>query len=368
MEQDGSWPERSPWIREAVDALPRHRFVPDRLWRWDGHTYVPVDRDTDEGAWAQQVYGGPDDPAITQITGGHPTSSLSCQAVVVDMLDSLKLEPGHRVLELGAGTGWNAALAAYRAGPGRVTSVEVDPNLAAEARENLKSTGVVASVQVGDGAEGWPAGAPYDRVISTYAVDEVPWAWVEQTRPAGRIVTPWGRLGHVALTVAADGRLATGWMQGLATFMPARGTEQGTRSLSQIRSSTPVESERPFTRDPRPLHSNGSLLFALRVQLPDVRVHTEADDDAVTVWLHDGCSSRATLTAPASGPGTAYQGGPRRLADEVEEAWTRWETNGAPSLYDFGMTITPEGTRIWSGEADTGPSWQASDRVGAFNH
>ncbi|MER6142455.1 methyltransferase domain-containing protein [Streptomyces sparsogenes] len=139
------------------------------------------------------------------------------------MLDSLLVEPGDRVLELGAGTGWNAALPAERAGPGRVVSVEVDAELAAAAAGRLKAAGADVAVEVGDGAAGWPPGAPYDRLISTYAVSTVPWAWVEQTRPGGRIVTPWGRMGHVALTVADDGRSATGWMQGLALFMPARG-------------------------------------------------------------------------------------------------------------------------------------------------
>ncbi|MFC4032125.1 methyltransferase domain-containing protein [Streptomyces polygonati] len=213
MERRGDWPSRSPWIREAVDALPRDRFAPDRLWHWDGRAYVPVDRSTDPRRWADEVYAGPDEGSVTQVTEGLPSSSLSGEAVVVDMLDSLLVEPGHRVLELGAGTGRNAALLSMRAGPGRVTSVEVDRQLAARARERLRAADIAVDVQVGDGAEGWPEGAPYDRVLATYAVERVPWAWVAQTRPGGRIVTPWGRLGHVALTVAEDGRSATGWVR-----------------------------------------------------------------------------------------------------------------------------------------------------------
>ncbi|MFJ8692596.1 class I SAM-dependent methyltransferase [Streptomyces roseolilacinus] len=109
MAKRGLWPERSPWIRQAVEALPRHEFAPDRLWHWDGTAgvYVPVDRATDPRRWVAEVYAGPDAPAVTQVTGGLASSSLSCPAVVVDMLDSLLLEPGHQVLELGTGTGWN---------------------------------------------------------------------------------------------------------------------------------------------------------------------------------------------------------------------------------------------------------------------
>lgn len=94
MERRGAWPSRSPWIRQAIEAVPRHDFAPPLLWHWDGHTYQPVDREADAGRWAQEVYGGPDEAAVTQLGDGRPTSSLSCQGVVVDMLDSLLLDPG----------------------------------------------------------------------------------------------------------------------------------------------------------------------------------------------------------------------------------------------------------------------------------
>ncbi|MFI1380635.1 hypothetical protein [Embleya sp. NPDC020886] len=80
------------------------------------------------------------------------------------------------------------------------------------------------TVVVGDGAQGHRDSAPYDRVIATYAVDHVPWTWVERLRPGGDLGFPWGRLGHFAVTVGADGRSVTGWLQGLAQFMPACGT------------------------------------------------------------------------------------------------------------------------------------------------
>ncbi|MCG3040038.1 methyltransferase domain-containing protein [Streptomyces sp. S1A] len=316
------------------------------------------------------VYARPDAPAVTQITGDRASSSLSCPAVVVDMLDSLLLEPGRRVLELGTGTGWNAALLAHRAGPDQVTSVEVDPQLAAAARERLTAAGAKVAVRDGDGTAGWPQGGPYDRVIATYAVEEVPWAWVEQTRPGGRIVTPWGRLGHVALTVADGGRSASGWVQGLAQFMPARGTDPGA-PFHHVRDQHPLEAEGLFPRALGPLTGpeGGHLLFALRVLLPDIHVHVtaEAEQAGPVVWLHDGHASWATLTPHAgtdarpgaeAGAGVvARQGGPRRLADEVLRAWTVWEERGAPGLYDFGLTRTQHEQWIWSGDPD-GPRWQ----------
>ncbi|MCS0637782.1 methyltransferase domain-containing protein [Streptomyces sp. LP05-1] len=379
MERRGAWPDRAPWIRRAAAELPRQAFAPDRLWCWDGRAYTPVDRGEDPDRWAELVYPGPDDATITYVTRGVPGSSLSCEAIVADMLDSLLLEPGHTVLELGSGSGRNAALAARRAGPGRVTTVEVDEGLAATAAQNLKAVGAEVAVVVGDGAAGRPGGAPYDRVISTYAVDRVPWAWVAQTRPGGRIVTPWGRLGHVALTVAGDGRSASGWVQGLAAFMPARGTG-GDRSWRRVRGDGPSEDERPFTRDVRRLAADSGnsgtsadgadsdaavhLGFALRVALPEVRITTAADEDGMNAWLHDGDSSWATLSAVGGGRTVADQGGPRRLADELERAWDRWSAAGEPDLYDFGMTVEPGRQYVWCRDPGD-PWWQAEDHVPA---
>ncbi|MGW7052978.1 hypothetical protein [Streptomyces sp. NPDC054887] len=81
----------------------------------------------------------------------------------------------------------------------------------------------------------------------------------------------------------------------------------------------------------------------------------------MTAWLHDGHSSWATLVAPEAGPAVAYQGGPRRLAEEPEQAWQRWQDAGAPGLYDFGMTRTPEHQYIWSGDKDTGVRWATTE-------
>jgi protein-L-isoaspartate(D-aspartate) O-methyltransferase len=358
MERRGAWPSRSAWIRRAVDAVPRHDFAPPRLWRWDGHAYLPIDRETDADRWAAEVYGSPDAAAVTQVTDGLASSSLSCQGVVVDMLDSLLLEPGQRVLELGTGTGWNAALLTRRAGPGLVTSIEVDPALARQARARLSTAGNAVNVHVGDGGHGWPAATPYDRVIATYAVDEVPWSWVTQTRPGGRIVTPWGRLGHVALTVADDGHSASGWFQGLAQFMPARGAAATVRSFAQVRGTGPAQDERATARDLTPLRDNPHLLFALRVALPDIRITTGTDADGVNAWLHDD-TSWASLSALGGGGALVFQGGPRRLAEEMEQAWDTWAAAGSPDVYDYGMTVTPDAQYVWAHDEITGPRWPA---------
>jgi hypothetical protein len=103
------------------------------------------------------------------------------------------------VLEVGAGTGYNAALLAELAGPpGRVTTVDIDPLVAAEAREHLDAAGYPAvQVHAADGRGGWPLSAPYDRIILTVGTDDLFAAWLDQLAEGGLLVLPL-RLGSSA--------------------------------------------------------------------------------------------------------------------------------------------------------------------------
>lgn len=88
-------------------------------------------------------------------------------------------------MTVAAGTGYNAALLAEIVGAENVVSVEIDPGLAEQARGSLRRSGHAVAVVTADGESGYPAGAPYDRVVATAAATEVPYAWVAQTRPGG---------------------------------------------------------------------------------------------------------------------------------------------------------------------------------------
>ncbi len=142
-------------------------------------------------------------PVITQVNfgdvepgqkGSFPSSSCSQPSIVADMLDALDVRPGQSVLEIGTGTGWNAALLSRAVGEhGRVVTIEVDPRLAQDARRALTPAGYHPLVITGDGLDGYSAGAPYDRVICTASIREVvPHAGLDQLRLGDRLVTPWG--------------------------------------------------------------------------------------------------------------------------------------------------------------------------------
>jgi protein-L-isoaspartate(D-aspartate) O-methyltransferase len=162
---------KTPRVEAAFRAVLRHQFLPG----------VPL----------EQVYS---DRAISakQDPEGKWLSSSSQPAIMAIMLEQLGLEPGHKVLEIGAGPGYNAALMAHIAGEtGQVVTVEIDEDLAGTAREHLAEAGF-EQVQVlcADGGYGAPKTAPFDRIILTVGAPDITPAWWNQLKPHGRLVLP----------------------------------------------------------------------------------------------------------------------------------------------------------------------------------
>jgi protein-L-isoaspartate(D-aspartate) O-methyltransferase len=173
-------------VAEAFAAVPREAFLADHARR--------------RGLAA--VYR--DEAIVTRRDArGLPTSSSSQPAIMAQMLGMLDVHEGHRVLEVGAGTGYNAALLARLVGPkGEVTSVELDRDAAAAARQGLIATGSDATVVVGDGRRGGPDGQQVDRIIVTASSDALPRAWFDQLVPGGLVVLPL-RLSVVLFAIQA---------------------------------------------------------------------------------------------------------------------------------------------------------------------
>jgi protein-L-isoaspartate(D-aspartate) O-methyltransferase len=166
---------RDDRVAAAFAAVPRELFVAQH-----------VERHGVAGAYRDDAIVTRRDPA-----SGAPLSSSSQPAIMAQMLEMLAVRPGQRVLEIGAGTGYNAALLARLVGKeGAVTSVELDADTAVDARRALVTAKVPARVEVGDGAAGWPAGAPYDAIIVTASTERVARPWFDQLRHGGRLVVP----------------------------------------------------------------------------------------------------------------------------------------------------------------------------------
>ncbi|MGH3752486.1 MAG: methyltransferase domain-containing protein [Pseudonocardiaceae bacterium] len=363
LAQRGELGER--W-RAAFTEVARHEFIPELVWRYDRETsahcdLVPLRRGDDPQGWLERAYANAS--VTTQVDDGHPigeagcgrevTSSASMPGVVAQMLTALDAEPGMRVLEIGTGTGYNAALLAHRLGAQHIVSVEVDPAVAGHARHALAAAGFGAvTVVTGDGAQGYLPGAPYDRVISTVAAAEVPYAWVAQTRPGGLVLTPWGTPyypgGLLALTVHPDAT-ATGRIVGPASFMRLRAQRIPRYSTSRIvrRDDDPVTTS---TTDLHPWYVAGDVHVstAIGLRVPQCEyLYQPEDPETGTLYLVDQWSrSWALLDLTTEAPYEVQQSGARKLWDEVHTAYQWWLDRGKPAVDAWQFTIDPSGQRI----------------------
>ncbi|GHF30282.1 O-methyltransferase [Kitasatospora xanthocidica] len=206
-------------VVDAFLTVPRHPFVPV-FYREESGLHLPWrEEDFADDSWLAEVYA--DRALITEVDGVHAedaapggfrggiaTSSATLPSLLAEMLDALDVRPGSRVLELGTGTGYTAALLCHLAGSATVTTADRTGQLVDNARTRLYDNGfepTVVRAEAADGSDGHPAGAPYDRIIATRGVRRIPRAWLDQCAPGGLIVAP--VRGAVArLTKLADGR------------------------------------------------------------------------------------------------------------------------------------------------------------------
>ena len=351
----------TPDWRGSFETVARHRFIPDTVWVEDGDRLLPVDRADDEAAWLELCYAN--EAVVTQVDDGVPalpgrvgreiTSSASRPDVVARMLAALEAEPGMKVLEIGTGTGWNAALLADRLGSDTVTSVEVDPAVADRARRALRDAGHKLTVVSGDGARGCPSLAPFDRVIATVAADRVPQAWAAQTRPGGRVLVPWTTDFHngalVAFTVARDATMR-GRIVGNVAFMRMR-AQRGRRASLDRDVHEVAGARRSFTQThPYPVLGEYDASLAIGLKVPRCKlIVTHRDSGAYKVSLVDPWSgSWAGLDVePGAKEFPVQQSGDRDLWQEVEDAYHWWDGLDRPTADRWGLTVTPEDQYVW---------------------
>ncbi|MFI2504584.1 methyltransferase domain-containing protein [Streptomyces sp. NPDC018972] len=283
--------DADPVWREAFAAVPRHLFVPsyyvgvvggyERRW---GENPDPEARER----WLRGAYE--DTPLAIRLRDGELLSSSSQPSLMALMLAGLEIREGQSVLEIGTGSGYNAALLAHRLGDDDlVTTVDLDPDITESARRHLDAAGHHPAVVTGDGARGVPARAPFDRIIATCALPSVPRAWLAQCRPGGRILAPFAT-GLVALTVRDAGHAEGRFLHTPAYFVPLRGASRSWQEQPDL--------------EGLPAEARGSDLFRFLL----------------------------ALTAGALEPGEAYG---------------LWEREGRPQRERYGLTVDAEGDRAW---------------------
>ncbi|MGW3914923.1 methyltransferase domain-containing protein [Streptomyces sp. NPDC005070] len=301
IERSGAW-ESDPVWREAFEAVPRHLFVPyyylgvvggyERLW---GEDPDPRVRDR----WLRGAYA--DAPLATRVRDGELVSSSSQPSLMAKMLAELEVRDGDAVLEIGAGTGYNAALLAYRLGDGLVTTVDLDVEITDAARQHLDVAGYHPTVVTGDGARGVPERAPFDRIVATCTLTTIPRSWLVQSRPGARVLAPLAT-GLITLKVRDSGHAEGRFLHTSAFFVPLRGATR------------PEPEPEPARVVGVPRRARGHDLFRFLLALTAGRL-------------------------------------------DPHDAYALWEREGQPQRERYGVTVGEDGVRAWLDDPEGPYTW-----------
>lgn len=355
--------------RDAFEHTPRHLFVPT-YWALDDFNapdHIVDGADPDQQAeWLDAVYSN--QFLATQVSSPdengrrHPTSSASLPALVARMLHLLDLRDGLRVLEIGAGSGYNTALLCHRVGDQAVASIDIDATLVDRARDRLAHIGYHPVLVTGDGAEGVEQAALYDRILSTCASAGVPAAWIRQLAMGGVIVAPFTVGGALAVLTKTGPDEVSGHLdRESAWFMPMRPAGQPLPDGFLVDLPNPASTLAHGRTDIDPaVFGNLDFLLWLNLHLsPGTRVVNIVDDDLTPtgVIVHTA-THRAEAHFPTSGTVTRVQQDERRLFDTVDVAWRVWEHHGRPQRHRIGITARTNGVaHAWLDSPSSGIAW-----------
>jgi protein-L-isoaspartate O-methyltransferase len=349
----------SPQWRAAVANVPRHVFVP-RAYEL-GSTGAWVEWDT-AGNW-ERVYASKTLVTALADRGGwqEPISSSTTPELMVRMLETLDVHDGHRVLEIGTGTGYNAALLSHRLGDRNVASVDIGDEFVSAARDRLASIGYHPTLAAVDGQDGLPDHGPYDRIIATCSVPAVPWTWAEQLAPTGTIlvdVRPSIGAGNLVHLTRQGEELNGRFTKRTGSFMAMRHADTAPREQG----SAPSNRTRTRRTDAVPTPWSDAPVAWFLAQLKGmprgVVYGWELDGETgirtvATLTAPDGATARISLSDNA-----VTETGTISLWEPVEHAYEIWTEAGHPGWDRLGMTVTATEQWVWLDDPTSDRRWQ----------
>lgn len=357
----------SPEWRFVFERAPRHLFAPRfRLPdNFGGQTLDGSDA-SQQDTWLQAVYVN--DALLTDIDDdGTPFRTCSSPTVVALILEALQAVEGHSVLEIGTGTGWNAALLAIRLGSDAVTSIDINPLFVQQARERLAVLDLHPTIDVADGYGGYPARGPYDRIIATCSVRQFPPAWLRQIRLGGAILVDIrGNFGGglARITRTTDNEASGGFLPARVSFMPLRSTRHGIRSTSEIsrligRVTGASGDSHTTDLNPKVLREPHSFALFAQMAIPGALAVTVTVGSERTFFclVHPDSQAWARVDLSGNTSHSVTQGGGRRIWDELEDSYELWSSLDRPARDQFTITITSDNEQYVS-LAETSYRWQ----------
>ncbi|MGQ0775526.1 MAG: methyltransferase domain-containing protein [Pseudonocardiales bacterium] len=357
----------SPQWQAAVRAVPRHELVPVH-YTMDPYTGTWTAAETADDL--ARVYSN---TALYILPGG--LSSTSMPSLMTRMLETLDVQDGHRVLEIGAGSGYNIALLCHRLGGEHVFAVDIEADLIELARKRLTALGYHPTLKAADGMHGLPEHAPYDRVMATCSVPAVPWAWVQQTKNGGLILADVkiGRHAGNLVLLRRDGEKAEG------RFDPTYGSFMGIRRRNQSYQPGPAGSwhreaahQRSTTLSLTRPWEHPAFWFYAHTALPPGTSFSlrgeHADQPPANTVLHSPDGSWCEVREDPEDTDTrrVWEAGPHALWRIIEDTHAAWKRLGHPEWGRFGLTATPSHQRIWLDTPDGEHTWALGrDRITA---
>jgi protein-L-isoaspartate O-methyltransferase len=336
-------------VARAFRSTPRHVFVP-AFYRTevdgDGRVVTAGVVDASASEWLPTVYSN--SVLITQvrpIEGQENAVGFTCSssmpALMADMIEELGIKPGMRVLEIGTGTGYNAAILCHILGDKAVTTVDIDPELIAEAKDRLAGLGYHPSFD--------PRPGSYDRILVTHAVADIPAQWLRWSKPDGVILTDLrsptnGNLGAWAkITVANDQTTAFGvLMSPRGFFMNARRVPEFADAGDSLPEFTEAQhQQRAALTETRQTEVPASVLDS-----DDFGMYLWRQSPELTWWEGEG-------TAAVNGPhgdswayvadGVVHHGGREDLWMSVERAYKTWDGAERPRMSTWLLKVDESG-------------------------
>lgn len=275
----------SSQVRHAFLQVPRHLFV-QQYYKQRGNS---LNWDLVE-ATLETVYR--DEALATQIDArGMPGSSTSQPSVMAMQLEALALEHGQRVLEIGAGTGYNAALLGAIVGDaGQVISIDIDEGLVEQAKQHLANAKVHNVLALpGDGFAGEATYAPYDRLLTTCSIRSIPHPWFDQLNIGGRLVG--NLLTHLASLFICVEKTDIDKLEGGLLDISAAYMEMHTRDIVPLRRKSnwgQYDSQSPTIMrvpDVKTQLQNPALRLLLQCLLPEMRKRYRSKDGQEQLYL-----------------------------------------------------------------------------------
>ncbi|MEM1254738.1 MAG: protein-L-isoaspartate(D-aspartate) O-methyltransferase [Cyanobacteria bacterium P01_H01_bin.21] len=339
---------KTPAVETAFRAVQRHLFLESfRLPGADKQELVIVSDEMKQEIW-RTIYS--DRSLVTRFKKTAASSSSSEPSLMARMLEQLELRPGLTTLEIGLGTGYNAALLAeIVAAQNLVTSLDIQVDVVEQTHRLLKKAGYSEiKVVCCDGSKGFSQNAPYDRILATAGCMDLSPCWIDQLDTVGLILFPLHHAGWTPLLKVSksEENLITGSIVGISSFMPidtVDGKVDIWPSRSDIQPVLTQMKKLPLFDDLEEIHSSKPLVwnsfpkdFYYFLSIKDFRTFFKCRPPGYGLY-----DSSLGIVFVSPGNKCVFLSGEMSLYNDLNSIYREWKSMKMPSMADYHISFVP---------------------------